>query len=203
MIHAETEAAMRCAFSGLADIPEAEWRDFFSVVRERRYLPRQVLIREGFPAPMIHFIVSGIVRLYYTEDGCELVRGFDMENRWVTAYESVLTGEPAMFSAEAIEPTHTLCFDGDVLQRFYSRHPCWDRVGRRIVETQWVRHSDKDRRFRLYTPEEHYRLLIERDAPFLNRVPLHQLASYLRITPETLSRIRARLRDERASVIEA
>jgi len=144
----------------------------------------------------VHFIVSGLVRLYYNREGRELVRGFDYENRWVTAYESVLTGEPAMFSIETLEPTRTLSFTADTLRLMYNRHRCWDRFGRRILEAQWLRQSDKARRFRVYSPEEHYKLLIERRSPIIDRVPLNQLASFLLITPETLSRIRARIRSK-------
>lgn len=185
------EAAMRTVFTELAGIPDDEWSHFRSVLRERRFEPRQVLIREGNPGPMIHFIVSGLVRLYYSDDGRDLVSGFDCENRFVTAYESVLTGEPATFSVEAIEPTQTIYFSGDDLKRLYQRHPCWDRFGRRILEMQWIKQADKMRRFRVLDAEEHSRLLIQRNSPIINRVPLNQLASFLRVTPETLSRIRA------------
>ncbi len=195
----EQVAVFRRAFSALADIPESEWRRFFLLVRERRFGAREHLVWEGRPDATIHFILSGLVRLYYNEDGDELVQGFDMENRFVTAYESVLTGGPALFSVQALEPTHTMAFDGNALRSMYEQHPCWDRFGRRILEAQWLRQTDKARRFRVYTPEEHYRLLIARGSPIIDRVPLNQLASFLRIAPETLSRIRARIRDEEAS----
>ncbi len=136
------------------------------------------------------------MRLYYNHDGRELLRGFDYEGRFVAAYVSVLTGEPAILSVQALEPTHTLAFPGDLLRSLYERHPCWDRFGRRVLEMQWTREMDRARRFRIYAPEEHYRLLIERGSPLVDRVPLNQLASYLQITPETLSRIRARIRGE-------
>ena len=194
----ELETAMRSAFAELAEIPETEWRYFYSLTCERKFEARQILIREGQVAPTIHFICSGLVRLYYSEDGREVVRGFDFENRFVTAYESVLTGQPAAFSVQALEPTRTLSFTGDQLRCLFNRHPCWDRFGRKVLEAQWLRQIDKDRRFKVLKPEEHYRLLIERKSPLIERVPLHQLASFLQITPETLSRIRARIRDENA-----
>jgi CRP-like cAMP-binding protein len=199
----ESEAAMRAAFAELSEIPEAEWRHLYSMVCERHFDSRQIVFREGHPAPMIHFIVSGLVRLYYSDNGREVVRGFDYQNRFVTAYESVLTGQPATFSVQALEPTITLSFSGEQLRSLYSRHPCWDRFGRKVLEAQWIRSIDKDRRFKILKPEEHYRLLIERNSPLVNRVPLHQLASFLDITPETLSRIRSRMRDEAASREEA
>jgi hypothetical protein len=91
-----------------------------------------------------------------------------------------------------------LSFTGRVLQSMYARDACWERFGRLVLEMDWIRRADKNRRFRIYTPDEHYRLLIERRSPLIDRVPLHQLASFLQITPETLSRIRARMREEAA-----
>ena len=142
MPESHDERALRTACTEFADIPDQEWRYFWSQVRPKVFGPRRHLVREGQPAPCVHFIVSGLVRLYYNREGRELVRGFDYENRWVTAYESVLTGEPAMFSIETLEPTRTLSFTADTLRLMYNRHPCWDRFGRRILEAQWLRQSD-------------------------------------------------------------
>jgi CRP-like cAMP-binding protein len=196
MSNRDDERALRDACDELADIPDAEWQYLWSQVRVKRFAAREHLVREGHPSPWVYFIVTGLVRLYYNRDGRELVRGFDYENRWVTSYESVLTGEPSTFSIETLEPTRVLGFTGDTLRGLYNRHPCWDRFGRRVLEAQWIRQSDKARRFRVYSPEEHYRLLLARQSPLIDRVPLNQLASFLQITPETLSRIRARIRGE-------
>ena len=192
----DEERALRAACAEFADIPDEEWRFFWSQMHAKEFPARTHIVREGQPAPRVYFIVSGLVRLYYNREGRELVRGFDFENRWAAAYDSVLTGEPASFSIETIERTRTLYVTGDALRHFYNRHPCWDRFGRRILEVEWVRQADKARRFRVYSPEEHYKLLIARRWPIIDRVPLNQLASYLHITPETLSRIRARIRSE-------
>jgi CRP-like cAMP-binding protein len=192
----DEERVLRAACLEISEIPEEQWRYFWAQTHIRDFGARTHLVREGYPTASIHFIVAGLVRMYYNRDGRELVRGFDYENRWATVYESVLTGEPSTFSIETLEPTRTISFTGDVLRALYNRHACWDRFGRRILEAQWIRQSDKARRFRVYSPEEHYRLLIDRRSPLIDRVPLNQLASFLQITPETLSRIRARLRDE-------
>jgi CRP-like cAMP-binding protein len=191
----DSQTRLRTLFDTIADIPAREWDHFWAHVRECRFASGHHLFREGGSAPLIFFVLSGLVRLYHNEDGRELVRGFDYEDRFIADYESVLTGGPASFSVQALEPVHALAFPAALLETLYARHACWDRVGRRMIELQWLRQMDKERRFRLHSAEAHYRALIARRSPLVERVPLNQLASFLRITPETLSRIRARLRD--------
>lgn len=185
---------LRAAFEALTPIPDEEWARFWPHVRERRFTPGEHLVREGRVATHLYFIVDGLVRLYLTTDGEERTRGFDFQGRFTGAYHSVLNGRPALDSIQALEPTCTLCFPGDLLMQLYEGHRCWDRVGRRLHELQSLRVADKEMRFRRYKAEEHYQLLIERRSPLIARVPLRYLASYLGITPETLSRIRARMR---------
>jgi CRP-like cAMP-binding protein len=187
-------APLQRVFRELADLPEREWQHFRQFVSERQFDVGEHLVREQQSGTLMHFILAGLVRIYHVGDGIELVRGFDFEGRFTGVYESVLTDAPSLFSIQALEPTRTLAFPAGILTTLYDRHSAWDRIGRKILEQQWLRSLDKEMRFRLYSAEDHYRLLIERSSPLLARVPLRQLASYLRITPETLSRIRTRLR---------
>ena len=183
-------------FSALAEVPDGEWQYFRSHVRERQFRPRDHLVREGQTHSHLFYVLSGLVRNYHNDEGRELVRGFDFEGRFAGMYESALNAMPSTMNIQALERTHTLAFPGVLMASLYDRHPCWDRIGRKLLEEQWTRRQDKEMRFRLYTAEEHYRLLIDRRSPLIDRVPLRHLASYMRITPETLSRIRARLRAE-------
>lgn len=190
----ELEGRFREVFADLAEVPDEEWRFFWSHVQEQRFKAGAHLFREGKPARAIHYICSGLVRIYHNVDGAELVRGFDYEGRFITIFESILTGDPSEVNVQALEATQTLWFPGAMLKHLYERHLCWERVGRKLLEQQLLRRQDKEARFRLYSPEAHYKLLLERKSPLVSRVPLRQLASYLQIAPETLSRIRARIR---------
>jgi CRP-like cAMP-binding protein len=192
-MHNGFEDHLRAVMTELSAIPDPEWTFFWQHVRQRRFSRGAHVYREGEPAGDVHFLLAGLVRLYHGGDGEELVRGFDYEGRFIAMYESVITGCPARLNVQALEPVHSLVFTGSLLLQLYDRHRCWERFGRRVLELHWVRRQDKEMRFRLHGPEEHYRLLLARGSPLIGRVPLRQLASYLQITPETLSRIRSRV----------
>lgn len=188
------ETHVRNALSAYATVPDTEWAWFWPQLSERKYARGARLVREGATAPDLWFIVTGLVRLYHASEDGELVVGFDYEDRFVGDYESVVRATPAALSVQALEPLHTVVIPGRILLQAFERHWCWDRFGRRVLEQDGFRRHDKELRFRTLNAEEHYRLLLERGSPLIGRVALRQLASYLRVTPETLSRIRARVR---------
>jgi CRP-like cAMP-binding protein len=186
---------LRDVLSSYAEIPASEWNYLAGHLLDMSFEPREYLFREGEVGSLVHLIIKGLVRNFQNDDGRELVHGFDFEGRFVATYESLITGQPSHLSVQALEATETIAIPGAVFLGLYHRHPCWDRLGRRILEDNTIRRYDKEMRFRRYSAEEHYQLLIQRGSPLIERVPLRHLASYLGIAPETLSRIRGRQRD--------
>jgi len=189
----DPESHLRDKFSDIVSIPDVEWDFFWPNVKRRTFAAGAHVYQERRPANEVHYIVQGLIRIYQNGDGVEYVRGFDFEGRFIAVYESVLTGGDSKVNMQALEPLQTLAFPAPLLLQLYERHRCWDRFGRKILEQMWLQRQDKEMRFSTLSPEEHYRLLLERNSPLIGRVPLRQLASYLRIAPETLSRIRARV----------
>jgi CRP/FNR family transcriptional regulator, anaerobic regulatory protein len=182
---------LRAAMERFAAIPGDEW-DWFRAHLQRRHFRRgEHLLREGSTIRWMNFVLRGSTRTYYLADGRELTRNFTFEGRF--AGSSVLAGQAAHVSVQALEPTDVLGFPGDLLPVMYDRHRCWERIGRRVAEEYWLEKEEKEMRFRLHTPEAHYRLLVARGHLMTRRVPLRHLASYLGVAPETLSRIRARI----------
>jgi CRP/FNR family transcriptional regulator, anaerobic regulatory protein len=182
---------LRAVMERFAAIPDDEWSWFHAHVRTRHFRRGEHLQREGSVIKRMYFILRGSTRTYYLSDGREAIRNFTFENRF--AGSTVMTGRVTHVSIQALEPTDTLEFPGDLLPVLYDRHRCWERIGRCVAEKYWLEKEEKELRFRLYSPEEHYRLLVEGRHLMTRRVPLRHLASYLGIAPETLSRIRARI----------
>lgn len=194
VISNEAALPLREVLEGLVRIPAAEWEYLRGHVRERKFARGGFVVREGERSVWMDFMVRGVTRAYYLHQGAEITRNFSFAPRFVVDYESVISKRPSLVSIGAIEPALTLAFPAALLPELYERHPCWDRLGRKVAEQVWLEKEEKERRFRRYTPEQHYALLVSRGSPLATRVPLRHLASYLGVAPETLSRIRARLR---------
>ncbi|HTJ12096.1 MAG TPA: Crp/Fnr family transcriptional regulator [Dinghuibacter sp.] len=152
------------------------------------------LLREGAPARHIHGIEQGAVRVRYLKDGKEINLRFLFEGAFATNLKSLRSGAAADCSLVAMERTTTLTLEGSALRILYDRSPEVERWGRSLLESLLIQEQGHADLFKLYTPEERYAWLKQHEPALIQRVPQTQLASYLGVSRESLSRIRARLR---------
>ncbi len=190
---ARASAAIAEHFADFAMLPADEWQHFITLLRARRFQKNATLLRQGAVADRLFFLVEGVVCLRHQQGGRSINLGFDFENRFVTAYAGLLTRTASSFAITALQPCITVELMADDLRALYDRHGCWERVGRRMAEQRFANKQLKEDQIRSLSTEERYRAIL-RDKPYLiRRVPQYELASYLGIAPETLSRIRARI----------
>jgi CRP-like cAMP-binding protein len=185
-------AALQRAFHAFGPLPEDQITNLVTGARTVRLQKGEWLLREGEAADWLGFLAEGLVRYFCRQQDREVNLGFELEGGFVGDYAAYMQRSRAMHCEQALEPSRVLWFPRELVDGLLAGHACWREISGRIAESELARKMQDDIARRTSTPEERYRALVAARSPLLQRVPLFHLASYLGVTPETLSRIRAR-----------
>ncbi|MFN8282532.1 MAG: Crp/Fnr family transcriptional regulator [Chitinophagales bacterium] len=141
----------------------------------------------------IAFILSGAFRFYYEKNDNEITCLLAFENGLIGSFESNILHQPCTQTIQAIEDSQLFIIDYRDLEKLYDKSQKFERVGRLILEYYLAFLQLRITSYLLDTPEERYIRLINETPDLLNRVPLQYIASYIGVTPVSLSRIRKRI----------
>jgi CRP-like cAMP-binding protein len=175
---------------------EEEWNVFASYLKIRTVKKKDYVIETGQVCKEIGFIVSGSARYYHIKDGQEITNYFCLENEFVSSYRSFIQQLPGHTNIQALEDTLLITFTNQDKQQLLANPLTaykMERFGRLIAEYLICCYEDRVISFITLTPEERYINLLESNSRLLMRIPQHYLATYLGITPVSLSRIRKRM----------
>lgn len=150
-------------------------------------------LKQGKICKSIAFIEEGLFRLYYLNDGKEVTNCFCKENTLTTSYSSLITQKESEMNIQAIEDSKVILLPYDALQKLYEKDLFWQQMGRLAAENEFIITECHNRFLRDLSATERYLQILENENDLLQRVPLNHLATYLQITPETLSRIRKKI----------
>lgn len=141
-----------------------------------------------------YFLQKGCARLYYIKESGDEVTGFFFtEHMFLGSLESVLSGKPSKQVLETLEPSELWGLQYDKLLHLFDRIPQLNIFFRKLLAERFINAQQVVASFILLNPEERYIRMLKQNPGILNRVPQHKLASYLGITPVSLSRIRKRI----------
>ncbi|MGZ4039246.1 MAG: Crp/Fnr family transcriptional regulator [Bacteroidia bacterium] len=150
-----------------------------------------ILLNKGSKCTSLYFTESGLLRGYYFDEEKEITHWFSKEGEFATGLYSFISKESSFEYIQAIEDCVLTQISHDDLEKIYARFPETERLGRLIVQDYYVKLEERLIALQFKTAKERYRHLEEHNSALLLRAPLGQIASYLGITQETLSRIRA------------
>lgn len=179
----------------LTDLPDSEIVKAQAIFQPQR-LPRGAFfVRAGELPQTLGFVVSGLLRLYYLrEDGSEYTKSFCVEHEFVGAYRALLYAEPSRLFVQTLEPSLLLVAPYHAYQTLSAGHHCWETVNRTIAERLFFKKEQRESALLLDDAQTRYMQFLAEYPGLERRLKQHQIASYLGITPVSLSRIRARLR---------
>jgi len=185
--------ALRNIVSKVAPVDDALWEVSKQVLQYRELKKKEYFVRQGETCRYVGFIHTGYTRLFYNVDGVDITKDFNMEYSFCGSYASFIKGTPARFNVIAMEPMQLQTITRTNLLQLADAYMAWQKFLRVAMENMFISKENREAMFLLSTPEQRYAGLLQEHPDWINRVPLRYLASYLNITPETLSRIRARM----------
>jgi CRP/FNR family transcriptional regulator, anaerobic regulatory protein len=171
-----------------------ELSDAVAAITEVHEYPRKtLLLREGQVSHYACYVIKGLARGYYTAGEKEVTRLFMDEGFIITSWLSFYSRQPAHEAIEILEDSTLACMHHDDLEKLYATFPEFNVLGRKVVSNFFYQSEQRQLMLRRYTAEEKYQLFVEQHPTLFQRVAQKQIATFLGISEETLSRVRAKM----------
>ena len=178
-------------FDKYLPLGDNEKEALISRLTERKIKRKQYILQEGDTCKYFSFVVEGCFKTYGVDhSGKEHNLLFTAENDWLTDIDSLHKERPSKLFIEALEPSVILQISKGDLWYLYSNYPKFDRNFRVIIEDKYIELQNRLLQTFSTTAYERYESFLEQYPNLANRLPNTQIASYLGITPEFLSKIR-------------
>ena len=155
-----------------------------------------ILLQEGEKSNESYFVLKGCIRSYYILNGEEKTTAFYTELEALTP-PSVINKTPSDYFVSCIEDSILLVSNSDMEEEINRKFPKFDTMCRMLSEELLAKQRIDFDEFKTSSPEQRYLNLLEKRPDLIQRVPQHQLASYLGIKPQSLSRLRARILEKK------
>ncbi len=151
------------------------------------------LFLAGTPFLKMFFIRQGLIRAYRVMDGKDLTFFFFTPQEFAVDYQSYLTETDSALFFEALTDVSYLVFTKTALLDLYQRFPLFERLGRIMAERAYLSATQRLKEFQAERLEDRYRKLLERNPELFQQIPQYHVATFLGVSPQSLSRLRARL----------
>lgn len=158
----------------------------------RTYKKGTILLKEGQLSDEGYFVIKGLIRCYYVMEGEEKNTAFYAECESLTPL-CIVNKKPSAFYVSCVEDTILLVSNPEMERNMFEKFPRFETLCRILSEELLAKNQASFDDFKLSTPEQRYLNLLKTRPDLLQRVPQYQMASYLGITPQSLSRLRSRL----------
>ncbi|WP_312905851.1 Crp/Fnr family transcriptional regulator [Sphingobacterium multivorum] len=181
-------------FNNLISLNDKEQELVSTYFIPRLYRKRQYILQQGDTCTQFNFVISGCLRMYKVDEkGNTHVIYFATENWWMIDLGSFHSRTPSELNIEALEDTTVLQISYDNLISLYTEAPKFNRIFRVLIENSYIAMQNRLLQNISSTAEQRYQDFVDTYPHLINRLPQVQIASFLGITPEFLSRLRNKL----------
>lgn len=160
-------------------------------IKKNEYLLKEAEISTAF-----YFVEKGLIRMYYLVDGSEKTTYFYEANSFVSSYESFTKQTPSKNYIQAITKAKVAVFNIEVVFEILKKFPRFESLSRIVMEEELSIYQEMISSFITMDAKQRYLNLLKTKPHLLLQVPQYQIATYLGVSPETLSRIRARIKNK-------
>ena len=150
------------------------------------------ILKEGEVCRSFYLVDEGHLRTYYNKDGVAINLNFTFEGDFASNLQSFKCKDPSELIIEAGEDTFVWMFDFSLLVQQFHENPEIAKFIRQLAIRLLLISEEHNHLFKIYTPTERYRYIEKNNPQLLQRISLSQMASYIGVTRETLSRIRGK-----------
>ena len=182
---------MKAFLSNYINFTDADYESFISIAKIKVYKKNEYLLHADKPVQKLFFVKSGFMRGYRIQKGIDITHHFYMDNWLATDYESYLTGDIGELYIQALVNTTVYEFNKNTLHTFYKSNPKFEKIRFIQAEDAYLRMVRRLKNFQYMELKDRYLALINRDPKLFNLVPQKHIASYLGVTPQSLSRIKS------------
>lgn len=156
-----------------------------------------ILLKEGHLSKDSYFVLKGCIRTYYVVEGEEKTTAFYTEMEAFTPH-CVISKTQSEYYVSCVEDSILTVSNTDMEAEINSKFPKFEIMCRKLSEELLAKERLNFDEFKTSSPEQRYLNLLQKRPDLIQRVPQHQLASYLGIKPQSLSRLRARILEKKS-----
>ncbi len=182
---------MKQSLEAQFQISVSDWDGFTELFSLKRLNANEDWVKAGEHCQQFGFIVSGLIRVYYIDHaGNEANEGFYEAGQLIGPISSMVSNDPCQFYIQALEPSELFIADYRQFHELAYDKPEWLRFEIKFMQQIFLKSARRDAKLLMGSAEQRYRWFCKEHPDLLKRIPQYQIASYLGVTPVTLSRLR-------------
>jgi len=172
-------------------LEEKALNDFMQALKIVELPARHVLLHEGSVAIKLYYLIQGVAKCFYRKDDKEVIVWFALDDDVLTSLGSFISSKPSVYQIELVEASSLAEISHRDFFRLTQGYSSINNLYKSLLETYYLSLEEQYREIHSSSAREKYEKLITKHPSIVQRVPLGDVASYLGITQESLSRIRA------------